>query len=61
MESGGKEGKINVSEVTKALLEQDQDCAYEFIENKKIKILGNEVNSFFIEPKQRKRLDDSAH
>ena len=61
MESGGQPGKINVSEVTKALLEQDQDCPYDFIENQKIKILGNEVNSFFIEPKQRKRLDDSAH
>jgi hypothetical protein len=61
MESGGEPGRINVSEVTRALLEQEQDCPYEFIENKYINILGKEVNSFFIEPKQNKRLDDSAH
>ena len=61
MESGGEPGKINVSEVTRALLETDKDCPYDFKPNKYINILGKEVNSFFIEPKQNKRLDDSQH
>ncbi len=36
MESGGVEGKINVSETTKAMLESNEACNYSFTENKQI-------------------------
>ena len=36
MESGGKEGKINVSERTRELLEMDETSTFTFEENKEI-------------------------
>jgi class 3 adenylate cyclase len=62
MESGGEEGSICVSEETKQLLESEEDCPYDFEPNKYIPIssLNKEVNSFFIRPKVRQRVDDSA-
>jgi hypothetical protein len=62
MESGGMPGHICVSEDTKLLLDSDEDCPYDFDPNKYISIssLNKEVNSYFIKPKVRRRLDDSA-
>jgi hypothetical protein len=50
MESGGEEGRINVSSRTKALLEELEIFNYSFEENKKIfiKSLGSEVQSYFV-------------
>jgi class 3 adenylate cyclase len=50
MESGGEQGRINVSAKTKALLEDLETANYSFEENKKIfiKSAGYEVQSYFI-------------
>lgn len=40
MESKGDNGKINVSEVTRKLLEQNETCNYSFVENKEIFVKG---------------------
>ena len=63
MESGGENGKICVSEVTKSLLESDSNCPYDFKTNKMISIpsLGKEVNSYFIDYKKKNRDNDSIH
>lgn len=52
MESGGAAGRINVSEVTKALLEQSHPTRFEYIFNKKIahEPVNRTLNSFFIRP-----------
>jgi class 3 adenylate cyclase len=62
MESGGAEGSICVSEDTKLLLESEEDSPFDFEPNKYISIssLNKEVNSFFIRPKARQRVDDSS-
>ncbi len=63
MESGGENGKICVSEVTKTLLENDPACPYIFKPNKLISIpsLGKEVNSYFLEYKKKIKEEDSIH
>ena len=50
MESGGLEGQINISERTKALLEELQTTNYTFEENKKIyvKSYDCEIQSYFV-------------
>lgn len=50
MESGGGEGRVNVSSKTKSLLEDLETVNYTFEENKKIfiKSLGSEVQSYFV-------------
>lgn len=50
MESGGERGKINVSEDTKKLLEENETCNYTFIENKEItvKSTGKSLMSYFL-------------
>lgn len=50
MESGGAEGKINVSEQTKKLLESNENCNYTFSENKSIHVKSSNTTyqSFFL-------------
>jgi len=52
MEASCQEGRINVSEETKLLLESDPECAYRFEENGIVKIekLGVEKRCWYIEP-----------
>lgn len=50
MESGGEEGKINVSEQTRKLLELNENSHYTFTENKEIYIKSSNTKykSFFL-------------
>lgn len=50
MESGGAEGRINVSERTRTLLEANETCTFTFEENKEIyvKSAGRGFMSYFL-------------
>jgi len=52
MEASCQEGRINVSEETKKLLESDPECPYRFEENTVVKIekLGVEKRCWYAEP-----------
>lgn len=57
MESGGQEGRINVSERTKDLLEELETINYTFEENKRIWIepLGKDIPSYFLNYSEEER------
>lgn len=58
MESNGETGRINVSEVTKAILDLNQPGRFDFFHNKKVKHepTNRVLDSFFIVPKLEKDL-----
>ena len=59
MESGGAAGKVNVSEVTKILLERNNSGRFEYVFNKKIthEPVNRTLDSFFIRPLLNEDID----